>query len=164
LFIYLFCYIFFLLSLSINFTLNLDGDLKSLIDFSFSVHSGALLSQFYPALYVPTAQSQQTPEICSRLGAALSKSGIDAFCPQAEAISMIMMGASASAAAAPKPNNGTGPTSTEIARYQIALWVSILLVVAVFVAVTSIMFMSFKKDTLLYGSFNPNWEESRKSR
>jgi hypothetical protein len=49
-------------------------------------------------------------------------------------------------------------TSAEIAKYQIALWTSVLLIFVTVFAVYSLAFMSFKKDTLIYSTFNPKWE------
>ena len=58
--------------------------------------------------------------------------------------------------------NGSFPSDAEIQRYQIALWTSILLVVIALAAAYSLAFMEFKKDTILYSSFNPNWEERKR--
>ena len=58
--------------------------------------------------------------------------------------------------------NGSFPSNADIQRYQIALWISVLLVVIVLSAVYSLAFMDFKKDTILYSSFNPNWEERKR--
>ena len=58
--------------------------------------------------------------------------------------------------------NGSFPSDADIQRYQIALWVSILLVVIALSAAYTLAFMEFKKDTILYSSFNPNWEERKR--
>lgn len=58
--------------------------------------------------------------------------------------------------------NGSFPSDADIQRYQIALWVSIGLVVIALSAAYSLAFMEFKKDTILYSSFNPNWEERKR--
>ena len=58
--------------------------------------------------------------------------------------------------------NGSFPSDADIQRYQIALWVSIGLVVIALAAAYSLAFMDFKKDTILYSSFNPNWEERKR--
>ena len=58
--------------------------------------------------------------------------------------------------------NGSFPSDADIQRYQIALWVSILLAVIALSAAYSLAFMEFKKDTILYSSFNPNWEERKR--
>jgi hypothetical protein len=58
--------------------------------------------------------------------------------------------------------NGSFPSNADIQRYQIALWISVLLVVIALSAVYSLAFMDFKKDTILYSSFNPNWEERKR--
>ena len=58
--------------------------------------------------------------------------------------------------------NASFPSDADIQRYQIALWVSIGLVVIALSAAYSLAFMEFKKDTILYSSFNPNWEERKR--
>ena len=58
--------------------------------------------------------------------------------------------------------NASFPADSDIQRYQISLWVSIGLVLIALSAVYSLAFMEFKKDTILYSSFNPNWEERKR--
>jgi len=55
-------------------------------------------------------------------------------------------------------------TSAEVAKYQIVLWTSVLLAFVTFFAVYSLAFMSFKKDTLIYSTFNPKWETRQANR
>jgi hypothetical protein len=56
----------------------------------------------------------------------------------------------------------TYPNDDELQRYQIVLWFSIIIAFVVIAAVYSLAFMSFKKDTMLYSSFNPNWEDRKR--
>lgn len=58
------------------------------------------------------------------------------------------------------------PTDQQVINYHISLWTSIGLTFAAIFAAYSIGGMNFKKDTLLYSTFNPKWEggESRKGR
>jgi type IV secretory pathway VirB3-like protein len=55
----------------------------------------------------------------------------------------------------------TVPSDNGIQRYQIALWVSVALVLTIAAAVYSLAYMSFKKDSMLYSSFNPRWEDKK---
>jgi hypothetical protein len=54
------------------------------------------------------------------------------------------------------------PTQEDIARYQIVLWFSIAFALVLLFSTYALAFMSFKKDTLLYSTFNPNWEDRKK--
>jgi len=53
-------------------------------------------------------------------------------------------------------------TSADIQSYQIILWMSLIMAFAVYWAAYAIGFMSFKKDTLLYSTFNPGWEDRKR--
>jgi len=52
--------------------------------------------------------------------------------------------------------------TTSVFRYQIVLWLCILLALWVFGAAYSLAFMTFKKDSLLYSTFNPSWEDRKR--
>ncbi len=54
------------------------------------------------------------------------------------------------------------PCADDLERYQIVLWFSVGIAVVAVAAVYQLAFMSFKKDTMLYSSFNPNWEGKRR--
>jgi len=60
--------------------------------------------------------------------------------------------------------NGTtnATTANDVQRYQIVLWMSVIMAFALFWIVYATISMSFKKDTLLYGTFNPNWEDRKR--
>ena len=77
------------------------------------------------------------------------------------------------------PSNST-ITSADIQRYHVAMWTAIGLAVVViigasrvilrppsvnigcFAAIYGIACMENRKDSLLYGNFNPNWEDRKK--
>ncbi len=56
--------------------------------------------------------------------------------------------------------NGAGtkkfPSCKQIRSYQIILWFSISLAVIAVVAISALLNMPFKQDTLLYGNMNPS--------
>jgi hypothetical protein len=54
------------------------------------------------------------------------------------------------------------PCDDDIQRYQIVLWFSIVAAFVLIAAVYQLALMAFKKDTMLYSSFNPNWEGKRR--
>jgi hypothetical protein len=54
------------------------------------------------------------------------------------------------------------PCADDLERYQIVLWFSIVIAFVAVAAVYQLAFMSFRKDTMLYSSFNPNWEGKRR--
>jgi len=60
-------------------------------------------------------------------------------------------------------NGGTSdengaPTDDDVAKYQIVLWISLLMFFLTVYTVYSMAYMNFKKDTIIYSTFNPNWE------
>jgi len=52
----------------------------------------------------------------------------------------------------------------DVAKYQIVLWISLLLIFSLVYIVYSLAFMNFKKDTLIYSTFNPKWENREAKR
>jgi hypothetical protein len=58
--------------------------------------------------------------------------------------------------------NYTFPDNNALARFQIILWISILLALTLLGSVCALARMQFKKDTMLYSSFNPNWEDRKR--
>jgi hypothetical protein len=54
--------------------------------------------------------------------------------------------------------------SKDVAKYQIVLWISLILLFFTIWVVYSLAFMSFKKDTLIYSTFNPKWENREAKR
>jgi len=49
-------------------------------------------------------------------------------------------------------------TDADVRKYQIVLWISLLMFFITLFTVYKMAFMTFKKDTLIYSTFNPNWE------
>jgi len=58
--------------------------------------------------------------------------------------------------------DGTFPKQISIERYQIVLWTSIMLVLTLLAAIWGLLTMKFKKDTMLYSTFNPAWEDRKR--
>lgn len=54
-------------------------------------------------------------------------------------------------------------TPGEVDRFHIVLWLSVLISLALLAALYNLAFMSFKKDELLYGTFNPGWEHRKRA-
>jgi len=50
------------------------------------------------------------------------------------------------------------PTKQEIGKYQIVLWFSITISFVLLASVWVLADMSVRKDSMIYSSFNPNWE------
>jgi len=67
----------------------------------------------------------------------------------------------ASSGAARNSTNST-VTDSDIQIFQVVLWISIIMAYALYWAIYTIGFMSFKKDTLLYSTFNPGWEDRKR--
>jgi len=119
--------------------------------------------KYYPNIYIDTANTDLN-DICRVLSMELSPSGVDVFCPSFSEASLL-------ATTELLSNNpmhpmatasSTNTTTIRIANYQITLWLSITLVLTLLAAIYALAFMSFKKDTLLYSTFNPNWEERKR--
>lgn len=96
-----------------------------------------------------------------------------AYCPSHKAIATqsqprSLVEAASASGAIPAPAGrklaagDAAPTADDVQRYQIVLWFSILFAFILFGAVYTLATMSFKKDTMLYSSFNPNWEERKR--
>jgi len=99
----------------------------------------------------------------AQLAAAASKQNVEIISTAAVKSSNILASVRIDATSNSTSNTTSGPTMEEIARYQIVLWLAIALTVVLVAAVYSIGYMHIKKDTMVYGSYNPNWE-SRKRR
>jgi len=116
--------------------------------------------EFFPYLYVDPAHAPQLSQVCDVMSLKLQEQGFSVYCPQAQSAFAPAVRFSTFAVGA--PGNSTFPTYNEINLYQIELWVSLAGVFVVGWAVYTIGWMTFKKDTLLYSTFNPNWEGDRK--
>lgn len=130
-------------------------DVAQLTELVQKVMPGMKVEQdLLPALYLKDRTS--TYLICQKLtqAAAESQSDFSVHCPKdvthhARRLLQVSPGAAAA------------PTADDIGRYQIMVWLSIMLAFTVIAAAYSLGFMSFKKDTLLYSTFNPKWEDRK---
>jgi len=128
---------------------------------------------FYPYVYLPAgSQSASLKEEafqikCQELAVTLKHSDFSVYCSKLlmntfAAPSHLSHLGYVSLAASGTTNSNV--TNSDIQRYQIALWTSILLVAATFIGAYAIAFMTFKKDSLIYGSFNPHWEDRKRGK
>lgn len=140
---------------------------------------------FFPNIY--TASPQETAKLCAKLNKDLSAVHYTAYCPGHAASApsaaapkhvLVEMQAAGQAEQQQVPAGrrlaGVSPSSQRacsawdvpcadnLQRYQIVLWASVALAFIAIAAVYQLAFMSFKKDTLLYSSFNPNWEDRKR--
>jgi hypothetical protein len=116
-------------------------------------------TQSFPALHVEATPSSLV-DICDVLSLNLQTSGYSVYCPEAAHVrSLSFTELSMSLSAGAVANSTTVGT---VVHYQIVLWISLVLFFVIVYVVYSTAYMSFKKDSLLFGSFNPHWEESRK--
>jgi len=61
-------------------------------------------------------------------------------------------------------NSASDVTYADVNKYQIVLWISLLMIFTTVFTVYSLAYMSFKKDTLIYSTFNPKWENREAKR
>ena len=124
-------------------------------------------TEFYPNVYVST---REVDKVCAKLNKDLAPLKYSAYCPSTVAGHMLVESASSipkRTLAAGEPSGDANPdyyfpTDDEIGRYQIALWLSIIMTLIAIGAIYSLAYMPFKKDTMLYSSFNPNWEDRKR--
>jgi len=126
------------------------------------------LTHYYPNLYVDSDSNNNNnnnnnndvSNICHILSIEMEQSGVEVFCPSYSESSLLatseLLGVHTMA------TTSYNSSTIRIANYQITLWISITLVLTVLAVIYSLAFMSFKKDTLLYSTFNPNWEERKR--
>jgi len=120
------------------------------------------LTKYYPNIYIDTTNADLT-DICRVLSIELGYSGVDVYCPSFSDASSLLAPTELLTMHTMATTSSTNSTTTiRIANYQITLWLSIALVLTLLAAIYSLAFMSFKKDTLLYSTFNPNWEERKR--
>jgi len=145
------------------------------------VCSCCISSSFFPHLYLPAGANVLAT--CQKLNKDLAAVKYVAYCPTVQTKPHVLVELhTAPAAGVPvaKRNRAAGdvaaerpfigpyvcggdvPCPDDIQRYQIVLWFSILISLVAIAAVYQIAFMSFKKDTMLYSSFNPNWEDRKR--
>jgi hypothetical protein len=90
--------------------------------------------------------------------------GVDGHAAPITAAARRLLQAEAKAAGAPvAPTVAVRavPTADEIGEYQIMAWLTIVLFFTALSASCALGGMSNKKDTLLYSTFNPKWEDKK---
>jgi len=113
----------------------------------------------FPSLYIPLGIDKTFSSELERIGFELFSFPSSAkSMPYAVPVSRYLTETS-------NQNTASGNvTSAEVAKYQIVLWTSILLAFVTVFAVYSLAYMTFKKDTLIYSTFNPKWETRQANR
>lgn len=121
------------------------------------------VQQHFPNIYMKH-NKKNAQKACAELNKELYALGYFAFCPH-DTHSFVSMAATISNSSGnTSGGNSTWnyPTGAQVRTYQIVLWLSILLVFVIYSAVYALAYMDFKKDTMLYSSFNPNWEDRKR--
>eukprot|EP01006_Ploeotia_vitrea_P038045 TRINITY_DN66198_c9_g2_i3.p1 TRINITY_DN66198_c9_g2~~TRINITY_DN66198_c9_g2_i3.p1 ORF type:complete len:551 (-),score=295.41 TRINITY_DN66198_c9_g2_i3:71-1723(-) len=126
------------------------------------------LRQSFPFVFVDAATRADTKVLaglCRKLATLIvadhSTTGIEVYCPRVHfeqsalsdevpISSFIELGAT------------TAVQPADVQRYQIVLWLSILLGFVVLAAAYALAFMETDKDTLLYSKFNPNSDDRKR--
>jgi len=112
---------------------------------------------YYPSMYIESG-STAIQDICNVLAVELDAVHFQAYCPRQQIHPQAMFQLMATATT----NTTTNTTVVNVFRYQIVLWLSIVLALAAIGAAYALAFMTFKRDPLLYGSFNPQWEDRKR--
>jgi len=126
---------------------------------------------YYPFVYLPVGSqsasfNEETFQIkCRELASELERIHFSVYCSK-HSKTIVAPTHLSQFAHVPLGDVGADPPTSDAdrQRYQIALWVSIILVAAAFLGAYSIAFMTFKKDSLIYGSFNPHWEDRKRGK
>jgi len=122
------------------------------------------VSNYFPSLYL---SSEEASRIClsepNLFPNALQPFGFHVYCPSLlHSQSLYRYSPYVLMSVGSTSSNSTTPTSNDVQRFQIILWMSIIMAFAVYWAVYTIGFMKFKKDSLLYSTFNPGWEDRKR--
>jgi len=144
------------------------------------------VTEYYPGVYADTKSTLSLADICRVLSVELQNVNFEVYCPSEDIskptnFALFELGATtnsssstglASSSTGPAPSSSGGPAPTPIPytpvtmdsvrRYQITLWLVIWLSLALLFIIYSFANMTFKKDSLLYSSFNPNWEDRKR--
>jgi len=137
-------------------------DVLEAIDHVLPTQEG--LKEFFPSLYLENAKAIRLCESESEsLNLAVKPFGFSVYCPwMPDARRSLSSFVAMSLFQQQNNSNTTGITSEEVQNYQVALWMSIIIAFILLWVVYATAMMSFKKDTLLYGTFNPNWEDRKR--
>eukprot|EP00823_Brevimastigomonas_motovehiculus_P004729 TRINITY_DN3225_c0_g1_i1.p1 TRINITY_DN3225_c0_g1~~TRINITY_DN3225_c0_g1_i1.p1 ORF type:complete len:555 (-),score=88.72 TRINITY_DN3225_c0_g1_i1:111-1775(-) len=106
-------------------------------------------SQYYPNIYLE--DESRLSSVCSSLLSALQPIGMSVSCAIASKANPANTFVSLSSVQA-----SSNSTYSEIQRYQITLWTAMLLFTILLMSVCFILNMQFKKDNMLYSTFNPH--------
>jgi hypothetical protein len=112
-----------------------------------------MAADYYPNFYVENARKTK---LCQDMASKLNPKDIAVYCPNPDLYTFSLM------AVGDSSSNSTSPTQQQIEVFQIALWFSIGIAMITLWAVCALGWMSFKKDTFLYSTFNPNWEDRKR--
>jgi len=117
------------------------------------------LADYFPAVYVP----QSNARVCEAIQNGLKGTSFEATCYLSNSIAAQgrSLLADEDVTLAPTVTPFPGISDTERDAYQIMVWVSVAAAFVVLFAFYSTAFMGFKKDTLLYSSFNPKWDDRK---
>jgi hypothetical protein len=113
------------------------------------------VADYFPAIYAP----QSNARLCEAIKTGLKGTSFEATC---YSYSVAAAHGRSLLEDTPAPVvTAVGISDTERNTYQIMVWVSVAGAFVVLFAFYSTAFMSFKKDTLLYSSFNPKWDDRK---
>jgi len=121
------------------------------------------ITLYYPSLYINT-ESSRLDDICHVLSIELHHYDFQVYCPAVAdsntyANTMLLATDLSNVRLQGYTNYSSNNDTMTVQHYQLRMWISILMVLFTLAAVYSLAFMTFKKDTLLYSTFNPNWED-----
>jgi len=141
-----------------------SADIRDVLEAIDHVMPSQGLKEFFPSLYLENAKAIRLCESESEsLNLAVKPFGFSVYCPwMPDARRSLSTFTAMSLFQQQNTSNSTGVTQEEVQNYQICLWMSILIAFILLWIVYETAAMNFKKDTLLYGTFNPNWEDRKR--
>jgi hypothetical protein len=101
-----------------------------------------------PQIFLRNYESKDVKKFCNTLRETLDGFVID--CPEANSLYALRFGTLAS-----NSTNSTSVSSSDIALYQISLWLTVALILALYAAIYGFVYMDTKYDNTLYTKFNP---------
>jgi len=122
------------------------------------------VDRFFPQVYLANGQQPtQLQNICETMSMQSVRTGFQVYCTglATPSTKFNTLAQTKSTANGFRTQSDTDPTDEEIAIYQIVLWTSILLTFTAIYAAYAIAGMEFKKDTLLYSTYNPGWKDKK---
>jgi len=126
------------------------------------------IRESFPYIYVAVQNAAQLAELCDHLAAVVDQSGFSVYCPAPDPLHysdfialsqrMFVMDASYSS------TNSSDYSDNNIQRYQICLWFSIIMVFVLIAVVLATIYMPIQRDSMVYGQFNPTWEDRKRGK